>query len=227
MKSLAVFRIDRVVSRSDLLVRLIEECVQEGLFGVSAGRELQVVIEGRERGQKDEIAFRAALHKLFRMHIKGVSFEAFDEVVSFVAKREQSLVFTFALDQIQRARSEGCFVLGVSHAPKRLLDVFCDSLGFDKIYGRFYELGPTDKFTGNVEDEHLIENTANIVRRVVEQEKVDLKKSRGVGLSEEDIGFLDMMERPLVFNPTPKMHRHATLNSWPMVVEQNGVVYEM
>ena len=39
---------------------------------------------------------------------------------------------------------------------RMLLDEFCNELGFDKVYGRFYELGPEDRFTGEIVDSHLI-----------------------------------------------------------------------
>ncbi len=50
-------------------------------------------------------------------------------------------------------------------------------------------------------DEHLISNKANIVRRAVAKEGLTLHNSVGVGDTEGDIPFLEMVEKPICFNP--------------------------
>ena len=59
-------------------------------------------------------------------------------------------------------------VIAISNSPKFILDDFCIQYGFDKVYGRIYELGPQDQFTGAVSDEHFISNKANIVKRILD-----------------------------------------------------------
>jgi len=82
-------------------------------------------------------------------------------------------------------------------------------LGFDKVYGRIYEIGPQDLCTGEVTDEHLIMNKANIVRRAVAKEGLTLEGSVAVGDTESDIPMLEAVERPICFNPNNNLYRHA------------------
>ncbi|MEK7150009.1 MAG: haloacid dehalogenase-like hydrolase [Patescibacteria group bacterium] len=107
------------------------------------------------------------------------------------------------------------------------MDSFCERLGFDKVYGRFYELDSSGKFTGKVVNEDLISDKSNIVRRAIEKENLTLEASIGVGDTEGDISFLEMVSMPICFNPNSKLYTHAKKNGWRVVVERKDVVYEL
>ena len=106
-------------------------------------------------------------------------------------------------------------------------DKFCGRFGFEKTYGIFYETGPTERFTGTVGDEHLIYNKANILKRAVEKENLTLSHSIGVGDTESDIPFLELVAKPICFNPNKKLYRYAKLEKWKVVVERKDVIYEL
>lgn len=74
--------------------------------------------------------------------------------------------YRYTRDLITELKNKGSSIVAISQSPKTVLDAFCKQYGFDKVYGRMYEIGPQDRFTGIVTDEHLIENKANIVKRV-------------------------------------------------------------
>jgi phosphoserine phosphatase len=76
-------------------------------------------------------------------------------------------------------------------------------------------------------EEHLIFNKANVLRRAVEKENLTLKDSVGVGDTESDYSFLEMVENPICFNPNSKLLRHAKRNDWRVVVERKDVIYEI
>ena len=122
-------------------------------------------------------------------------------------------------------KDDGYFLVAISQSPKTVLDPFCASYGFDKVYGRIYETGPQDRFTGVTVEEHLIANKANIVRRVLEKEDVSLEGSVGVGDTEGDIALLELVEQPICFNPNAELYRHAQRQGWPVVVERKDVIY--
>jgi phosphoserine phosphatase len=88
-------------------------------------------------------------------------------------------------------------------------------------------LGPQDAFTGVVIDEHVILNKANILKRAVEKEGLTLKGSVGVGDTESDISFLELVEKPICFNPNKRLYTYAKRNDWKVVVERKDVIYEL
>ncbi len=226
-KKLAVFDIDGTVFRSSLLIELNEALIEEGIIPMEARSEYETEHKAwldRKGSYEDYIE---ALVASFMLHIKGVQYADFERVAVRVAKQLENRVYQYTRDLIAKLKKRDYFLLAVSQSPKGILDVFGKSLGFDKIYGRFYELGPSDRFTGAVEDLHLISNKANIVRRVLEKEGLTLKGSIGVGDTEGDISFLEMVETPICFNPNKTLFRHAKLNKWKVVVERKDVIYEL
>lgn len=227
MKKVAIFDVDGTIFRSSLLIELVEELIEAKIFPAGCQRGYKKELErwlNREGSYEDYID---AVVKIFMKNIKGVYYGDFVEVGKAVIQRKQKRVYRFTRDLITQLKKKGYFLLAVSQSPKVVLDNFCDKLGFDKVYGRFYELGPGDKFTGRVVDEHLISNKANIVKRALEKEGLTLKESIAVGDTEDDIPMLETVEKPICFNPNQKLLRYAKLNNWRVVVERKDVIYEI
>ena len=72
-----------------------------------------------------------------------------------------------------------------------------------------------------------LRNKANILKRAVEKENLTLAHSVGVGDTESDVPFLEMVARPICFNPNAVLYRYAKRMKWKVVVERKDVVYEL
>ncbi len=227
MKKLAIFDVDGTIFRSSLVIELVEELISEGIFekSVRVRYEEEKARWLDRKGDYDE--YIEALVAVFMESIKGVRYEDFEKAAVEVVRRYRHRTYRFTRDLIAELKKKGYFLLAISQSPKGVLDPFCTALGFDKVYGRFYELGPSDRFTGKIVDLHFIVNKANIVNRVLHKESVTLKGSIGVGDTEGDIPFLEMVEKPICFNPNMKLLRHARINGWKVVVERKDVIYEL
>ncbi len=115
--------------------------------------------------------------------------------------------------------------MAISHSPKELVDEFCRNWGFDKVYGRVYEVGKNGKFTRGTLYAELINDKAKILERAVEKENLTLAGSVGVGDTESDIAFLELIENPICFNPNKALFGHAKSAKWQIVVERKDMVY--
>ncbi|PIQ91416.1 MAG: HAD-IB family hydrolase [Parcubacteria group bacterium CG11_big_fil_rev_8_21_14_0_20_39_22] len=226
-RKVAIFDIDGTVFRSSLLIELVEVLIDEGIFK-SEARNLFVREKRKwQDRQGDYESYIMAVVRAFEKHIVGVKYGDFMDASKIVVSRERDSVYRYTRDLLEDLNRKGYYMLAISQSPKALLDIFCKRLGFDKVYGRIYEIGSTDKFTGKITDIHLIGNKANIVKRVIEKEGLDLKGSIGVGDTEGDISFLELVEEPICFNPNSILLRHARINDWKVVVERKDVVYEL
>ncbi|MFA5736621.1 MAG: HAD-IB family hydrolase [Candidatus Paceibacterota bacterium] len=227
MKRVAIFDVDGTIFRSSLLIELVEALIEAKIFPINCRRGYQKELESwlnREGSYEDYIS---AVINIFTKNIKGVYYGDFIEIGKILIKQKQKRVYRFTRDLIAQLKKKEYFLLAISQSPKGILDNFCAKLGFDKVYGRFYELGPDDKFTGQVTDEHLISNKANIVKRAIEKENLTLKGSIAVGDTEDDIPMLEIAEKVICFNPNQKLLRYAKINNWPIVVERKDVIYEI
>ena len=73
------------------------------------------------------------------------------------------------------------------------------------------------------------ERKDSIVKEFIQQSglSVDLKKSMAVGDTETEIPVLNMVGRPIVFNPNQSLANYAKKKRWPIIVERKDVIYHL
>lgn len=226
-QKVAFLDIDGTVFRSSLLVELVEALIAAELFPESAraGYEKQHQAWHNREGTYE--SYLNALVKVFMQNIKGVHYGDFADTGRAVVEANQKRVYRYTRDLIGKLKKQNYFVVAISQSPKTILDDFCSEYGFDKVYGRMYEIGPTDKFTGVVTDEEVIANKANVIKRVLENEDFTIDNSVAVGDTESDTSMLDMVAMPICFNPNNALFQHAKRMGWKVVVERKDVIYEL
>ena len=227
VKKMAIFDIDGTIFRSALLIELMEVLIDKKKFPQKARKEYEDKYYkwlDRKGSYEDYIT---NVVKVYMKYIKGVHYGEFADIAKEVTKHHQDRVYRYTRDLVKDVKKKKYYLLAITQSPKTVADKFCKGLGFDKVYGRIYEIGPEDRFTGIVTDEHLIMNKANIVRRAIKKEGVTLKDSIGVGDTEGDITLLEMVDNPICFNPNAMLYKHAKRMGWKVVVERKDVIYEL
>jgi len=141
------------------------------------------------------------------------------------AQRHQA--YRYTRDLVASLRRRGYYLIAVSHSPRYMVDDFARELGFDKIYGRVLGVTKSGRFTGRARHLSVINDKAKVLRRVIEKQRLTLVESVGVGDSEADVSFLEMVEKPICFNPNAALLRVAKRRGWNVVVELKDVVYEI
>jgi HAD superfamily hydrolase (TIGR01490 family) len=228
MKPVAFFDIDGTVFRSSLLIELVEQLITAGIFPLSA-RERYIdehrVWQDREGSYENYID---AVVATFLEHIKGVHYGELADIGRDVVANQSKHVYRYTRKLIQDLKKDGYYLVAISQSPKTVLDEFCEQYGFDKVYGRMYEIGPQDRFTGSIQDEHLIQNKSNIVKRVFDREpNLSVEGSVAIGDTDGDISLLEAVTHPICFNPNQILFTHAKRNNWKIVVERKDVIYEL
>jgi HAD superfamily hydrolase (TIGR01490 family) len=228
MKPVAFFDIDGTIFRSSLLIELVEQMIVEGVFPVEAREDFQ---SAKRAWQEREGSYEAYIEDViatFLVHIKGVHYGEFADIGRQVIASQSKKVYRYTRDLLTELKGQGYMLVAISQSPKTILDDFCHQYGFDKVYGRVYEIGPQDRFTGKVVDEHLIKNKANIARRVFDRTPdVTIVGSVAVGDTEGDVQLLEFVEKPICFNPNKLLYTAAKRNNWPIVVERKDVIYHL
>jgi phosphoserine phosphatase len=117
--------------------------------------------------------------------------------------------------------------VAISHSSATVAHDFGKYMGFDKVYGRLHEVDKRGRFTGKHLFVDTIDDKANLVKHLVDKKGYSLKGSIGVGDTESDIRFLELVEQPICFNPNLKLYKHAKRHGWTIVVERKDVIYVM
>lgn len=227
VRKVAFFDIDGVLFRSSLLIEMVEELVRQGVFPEEAKAHYAAAYKAWQDRQGSYEAYITKVVETYMEHIKGVHYGTFADIGRQVVSQHGQHVYRYTRDLISSLKDDLYVIVAISQSPKTILDEFCTAYGFDKVYGRIYEIGPEDRFTGRVIDEHLIENKANIVSRVFEQYELTPVGSVAVGDTEGDITLLESVKRPICFNPNRSLFEHAKRRGWPIVVERKDVIYEL
>lgn len=226
-RKVAVFDVDGTIFRSSLLIQLVERLIQDGAFP----EEARMAYEKEHRlwldREGDYEAYVTATVHAFRKYIRGVHYGVLADTAEKLVDEQWKRTYRYTRDLLKELKKKEYYLLAVSHSPKTVLDKFCPRLGFNKAYGIVYEIGPQDLFTGEVAEEHIIMNKANILKRAVEKEGLTLAHSIGVGDTESDVPFLEMVAKPICFNPNQKLFRHAKRLKWDVVVERKDVIYQL
>lgn len=226
-KKFAVFDVDGTIFRSSLLIQLVDKLIEVEAFPDSARKVYERAHEKWLAREGDYQEYIDGVVTAFLKHLKGVHYGTLADAAEAVVERQWKHTYRYTRELLQELKKKEYYLLAVSHSPKTVLDKFCPRLGFDKVYGTIYEIGPQDCFTGNVVDPHLIYNKANVIKRAIEKENLTLSRSIGVGDTESDIPMLEMVAQPICFNPNMKLYRHAKRMRWKVVVERKDVVYDL
>lgn len=225
MKKVAIFDIDGTIFRSSLLIELTDALVQEGVFSATA-REMYVDAYKNWSDRKDTYEkYIGAVIKAFEQNIRGVTEADFSRVAEKVVLFHQNRVYRYTRDLVKELQVKKYYLLAISNSPRDIVEEFCKKLGFDKVYGRLYEIDGDGKFTGQTLFADIIADKAKVLSRAVEKENLTLDGSIGVGDSESDIKFLEMVAEPICFNPNQKLYDHAKQVGWKIVVERKDVIY--
>lgn len=226
-QKIAVFDIDGTIFRSSLLIELVEALIQEKIFFPRI-RKIYLNQYYNWLNRKGHYSsYIEAVVKAFEKNIKGVSYSKLQAISKKVVAIHKDRVYCYTRDLIKKLKADNYYLLAISHSPLIIVESFAKELGFNKIYGRMFELDKNGKFTKRVLYKELVDDKAKILVRVLKKEKLNLKKSVGVGDTDSDISFLKIVDHPVCFNPNRKLYQYAKRKGWKIIVERKDVIYEI
>ncbi len=226
-RPIAVFDIDGTLFRSSLFHELVERMVDKGVLPPDvreAYADAQQKWLDRHGSYED---YTKHMVEAFRAHLKGVPFDEVSYIAGEIVDEKKHRLYRYTRDMVHDLKARGYYLLAISWSPRFIVEALGHELGFDKVYGFFYEVGPSGNFTGEVEDYDLIKNKAAVLERAAKKAGLSLDGCIAVGDTESDIPMLELAEVPLAFNPNKALYDHAQKRGWRVVVERKDVIYEL
>src|SRR5919112_538273 len=131
----------------------------------------------------------------------------------------------YTRDLAQRLKQAGYYLIAISGSPTDILETFLNPLGFDRAWGTV--LGQEEgRYTGQLLY-HPFSDKRGVLEGFLEEASLKLDGSVGVGDTLSDVGFLELVQTPIVFNPNRRLFEVARQQDWPIVVERKDVIYNL
>ena len=225
-RKLAIFDIDGTIFRKNLSFELINELSWMKIFPKSVREELVRHYSNwlDHKGTYED--YRKALVSLYEDNIVGCKKEDIIKASQVVVPFYKNRTYIFAEDLIKKLRKENYHIIAISGSPIEVVEEYNRYLKFDEVYGSVYEIGDNGKYTGKAifEPPH---QKGNVARQYIAENDLTLEGSYGIGDTESDEKFLEIVENPIAFNPNYNLKKIAEKNGWRIVIEKKDVIYEI
>jgi HAD superfamily hydrolase (TIGR01490 family) len=226
VRRFAVFDIDGTLIRWQLYHATVDQLAKNGLISSKLKNEISN-LRLKWKKREHEISFKEyerGLVKIFDSIVTNISPDIFDKTVIEVVDRYKDQVYTYTRDFIKKLKEDGYFLLAISGSQKELVKLIAEYYGFDDWAGSTYER-QDNVFTGkkNV----ISKDKASVLNGFIKKHNLSFNDSYGFGDTESDTAFLEMVDRPIAFNPEINLYKYAKQNGWKIVIERKNVIYKL
>jgi len=225
-RKIAIFDIDGTIFRKNLAFELIDELAWLGIFEKDIRNILiSLYIQWLDhKGTYEE--YRKALVDLYSQNLKGCSRDQIKKASQKVMPFYKDRTYIFTSQLIAKLKKEKYHIIAVSGSPSEIVEEYNKYLKFNAVFGSVYETDKNGIYTGDVTFEPT-RHKGHVVKQYVSEKKLTFKGSYGVGDTESDAKFLEIVDNPIAFNPNLNLKKIAEKNGWKLVVEKKDVIYEI
>jgi HAD superfamily hydrolase (TIGR01490 family) len=223
---LAVFDIDGTIFRKNLAFELINELAWMKIFKREIRNELVHLYTQwlEHKGTYED--YRKALVKLYVENVRGCKKNDVISASRIVMPFFKDRTYIFTNNLIAELKKKKYHIIAVSGSPSEIVEEYNKYLKFDAVFGSVYETDSDGIYTGGSAFEPTA-HKGHVVMQYAMEKKLTLKDSYGIGDTESDVKFLEIVEHPIAFNPNLNLKTLAEKKGWRIVVEKKDVIYEI
>lgn len=225
MKPLAIFDIDGTIFRSSLTIELFRHLVRRKIFKPRFIKKVRAAEEKWTNRRKSYESYINEVVASYQKAVVGVNKKDVITASKNVMAVQQRRTYRYTLQTLEKIRSK-YFTIGISGSPLEIVNEYNKFLRFDKIYGWEFGTDKNGRYTGKVLHVPPLYKK-EIITRFVENHGASLKHSIGIGDTESDEGFLDLVDKPVAFNPNLKLAQIAAKKNWTVVLERKDLILEL
>jgi HAD superfamily phosphoserine phosphatase-like hydrolase len=224
-KKLAIFDIDGTIFRKNLAFELLNELSWMKIFPKTVRDELIALYGHWLDNEGTYEAYRVKLVDLYEKNIEGKSQEDIIKAAKIVAQFNAKRTYIFAKKLIEKMRHDHIMLM-ISGSPIEIVKEYAEILEFDAYFGSVYEIDKEKIFTGKTIFEPTHDKGA-VIKQFVAENDISLVDSFGIGDTQSDASFLELVDLPIAFNPDLNLRQIAQEKKWKIMVEKKDVIYEI
>ena len=222
---LAVFDVDGTLFRRGLMPELTRRLVDEGVFSERVREELSEDYYAWVERRGSYETYDELVVELFLRELGGVSVAELQRSARAEVEAHGRRLHIYTRDMARRLKEAGYHLIAISGSPQEILDLVLKPLGFDRAWGTVLAQDE-GRYTGEVLQDPF-KNKRRVLEEFLEDANVGLEGSVGMGDTLSDVGFLELVQTPIAFNPNSSLFDVARQRGWPIVVERKDVIYNL
>jgi HAD superfamily hydrolase (TIGR01490 family) len=222
----AAFDIDGTLIRWQLYHALVNTLTKHGHLNESLYptiHEARMIWKNRTHAEAYK-AYELELVELYNKNLTSLKVSDFNKVVDDVFEEYKDQVYVYTRDLIKELKVKGYLLFAISGSQVEIVSKIADYYSFDEYSGAIYP-SKSGVFTG--EKMHHVGKKHEVINEFIKKYNPTLKGSVAVGDSAGDISMLEMVERPIAFNPEAALFKIAKEKDWKVVVERKNMFYEL
>jgi HAD superfamily hydrolase (TIGR01490 family) len=218
------FDIDGTLVKGLMIHQFSEHLVKVGISDEKLFREIDRRVKLYMKGKTTYRKIALVIPDLYSKGLKNVKVKVvLKEAKKFVDYYLKKFIQPYTANLVKLMKVHG-MIIGISGSPIEVVSLVGRVFDFDITYGSELEVKDC-LYTGKIKYNMIIKETKeNVLKKMVKENKIDLKKSFGFGDTEQDLSFLSKVGIPITLNPNLKLLKIAKQNNWPIFTSRDDVV---
>ncbi len=225
-KRFAVFDIDGTLIRWQLYHAIADELAKSGHIDAETYTAIREARSAWKKRTHDD-SFKAYEEQLviaYRLLLTKLTVPRFELAAAAVFDEYKDQVYVFTRDMIKDLKKRSYVLLAISGSQSEIVQKIAQYYGFDDFVGSYYHR-ENGHFTGKIN--LTVFSKDKVLQELVSKHNLTLEGSIAVGDSMSDIPMMEMVDRPIAFNPEKNLLAHAQKAGWEVVVERKNVIYNL
>jgi HAD superfamily hydrolase (TIGR01490 family) len=162
--------------------------------------------------------------QIYESALKTLSFQQFEDAIDAVFEEYKDQVYTYTRDLLAELKAKGYLLFAISGSQTEIVAKVAGYYGFDDYVGTVYKRRGNafsgQKTIGSMDKDKALE-------QLVKKHGAGSENSYAVGDSHSDISMLEMVNRPIAFNPEKALFEYAEERGWEVVLERKNMIYKL
>lgn len=226
MKKFAVFDIDGTLIRWQMFHAIVHHLGKHGYIPSGTHKSIgKARMAWKERGTESGFNdYERVLVSAYRAALRDINPLDYEKIVSEVFKEYKNQTFVYTRDLVRSLKQQNYLIFAISGSQTEIVEKLGAHHGFDEAVGAQLVV-KNGVYTGEINSP--VHDKAAVLERLIAKYKVTRQGSIAVGDSLSDVSMLEMVEKPIAFNPDKLLFEQARQKGWKVVIERKNVVYEL
>lgn len=226
MQKLAVFDIDGTLFRWQLYHELVFELKSRNHFSADESLALDQALTSWQAKHISWRDYESLVIHAIENNITTILPQVLEESARAVVERSGHKIYGYTAKLLKELQQQDFYTLAISASQQEIAEQFASQYGFDDCVAALYER-IDGVYTGK--KSRVIHGRKDIIilDYLLQHPDITLEGSVAIGDSGGDTAMLEIVENPIVFNPSDDLLDIAMEKNWQIVIERKNVAYTL